>query len=108
MALAFKLIMGASAITSVMIIAATERGPAVVHPINLPQEHFEERFPYLVVTPKQDRERAAVAPAPERPAHASAEVKVQSGHNRKLRVSCERRYYYIKGHRYWRCKRARN
>jgi hypothetical protein len=100
MALAFKLIMGMSAITSVMVIAATERGPATVDAPLVAQESFDERFPFLIVTPKQNSERAAQP----QPAHASAEIKARRTHG-KPRTSCRRDYYYIKKHRYWRCRR---
>lgn len=104
MAVAFKAIMGAGAVGSMLIIAVTERVP--VKPVLIDvTEDFEERFPFVIVMPKQDREPLAVPALP--PAHASAEIKVQkvqSGHNRNLRETCRRSYYYIKGHRHWRCR----
>jgi hypothetical protein len=107
MVIGFKTVMGAGAIASVAIIAATERGPAPVKPVLIADESFDDRFPYVIVAPKQDREHMAALPSKQETAHAETKtvVRVESGHKPKLRTTCHRRHYYIKGHRYWSCKR---
>ena len=66
-------------------------------------EDFDERYPFVIVTRKQDRD-----PTVE-PSRAMVEAKieqaVQKVHNRERRASCRRVHFYRNGHRHWRCRR---
>jgi hypothetical protein len=113
MAVAFKVLMGAGAIWSVLIIAASERTAPPVIENALPiveQSFFDDRYPFVIVTRKQDRDRTAALPSVQEPLQASAEAKVRkvnNGHNAKPPVTCKRRHFYTKGHRYWSCRRGK-
>jgi hypothetical protein len=108
MALTFKLVMGAGAIWSAMLIAVTERTPTVVV-----EPDFGDRFPVMISPPSPAWRGSAVVPV-EAEARAVAETlpapapAPRRATSRKVRHSgfvCHRQTYYRHGHRYWRCRR---
>lgn len=102
MALTLKLILGASAIGSALLIAATERDtkPVAIEP------DFAERLPVEWYPPSPAWQANAVVPV-DVAVSASAEVipKPAVRPPQARERGCRRRYFTENKHRYWRCRR---
>jgi hypothetical protein len=105
MALTFKLLIGAGAVGSAVLIAASERK---TEPIKAKIEpEFAERFPVMVPPPSAWRANAVVPV--DVAASASVEIEPKPAASpSKVRQSgfvCHRVYFTQNHHRYWSCRR---
>ena len=121
MALMFKLMIGAGAVGSAILIAASERNTvpikAMIEPefaerfpvmVPPPSPEFAERFPVMVPPPSPTWRTNAVVPVD---VAATASVKIEPrpvaspSKVRQSRSVCHRVYFTQNSHRYWRCRR---
>jgi hypothetical protein len=106
MALMFKLVIGAGAVGSAILIAASERNTEPIKAMIVPE--FAERFPVMVPPPSPTWRTNAVVPV-DVAATASVEIEPRPvASPSKVRQSgfvCHRVYFTQNSHRYWRCRR---